>query len=588
MKQRSLRGALEGHPRVLLRAIAAAHGLEDNEPAETLVERLEEHLQRPETVEHLLQTMAPEARQALDYLLAEGGQMPSHRFQRHPLGGELRQLGPGAMEREQPWDRPASATETLFYLGLVYLDFGAAGEFRGQVLYVPTELLSLLPQVDQSPVTFAVPPLSGLPPGVREGSLDLVEDAFVVLSDLQRHTVHAVRGRYLPPDALQRINGRLRHPEPNETLNHERETQRLALLMHLLRALQLVEESEEGLLRPVTARARRWLQLPRTRRLLSLQRAWADDPLWNDLWRIPSLRPERTGWRNDPQRARAALVRWLRQISPGTWYGIADFIRAIKAVDPDFQRPDGDYQTWFIRHAETKQLLTGWENWEQVEGTLLRYYFVAPLAWLAIVDLGYLAPSDKQPFGFRLTPYGARWLGQPADLPSQPARRPMVVAADGRVTVPPGADDWERLHLERLSVPVTEGPGDYLLDRDRVIALLMEGSDVERVLRFLDHTTNNLLPEAVRKRLREWAGEYGRIILDRLVVMEVDDARLLRDLQQRPEISRYFDRPLGPRAIVVREGALPALIEALRGAGHLPRVRVEGHPRPTPPPTPPA
>ncbi len=144
--------------------------------------------------------------------------MPSHRLQRDPLGGELRQLGAGALERVRPWEEPISATERLFYLGLLYSGFGVIGEFRGQTLFIPTDLLDLLPPVERSPVRFELAPLEGVPPGVREGSLPMIEDAFVVLSDLQRRTVHAVKGRYLPPEALHRINERLTTPEAELSL----------------------------------------------------------------------------------------------------------------------------------------------------------------------------------------------------------------------------------------------------------------------------------------------------------------------------------------------------------------------------------
>lgn len=573
MKHRILKTALESHPLILLRAIAMRHDLEAEDASkETLLHDTHDLLSNPERVAQLLAEMDEECRAALDLLIAFGGQMASHRLQRDPLGGELRILGTGAMQRARPWESPISETERLFYLGFIYQDFGIIGDFRGQVLFIPDELLALFPAVESSPIKFEVKPLAGIPPGTRLSSLALVEDAFVVLSDLQRRHVYPLKGRYLPPDALQRINERLKVPESPLALKKERDTQRLALLMHLLRILVLVEETPEGLLKPVAARARKWLQVPRARRLLSLQRAYADDPAWNDLWRIPSLRPQPTGWRNDPHRARTALIGWLRQVPPAEWISIGDFIKAIKRIDPDFQRPDGDYNSWHIRHLESGQMVRGWQNWEQVEGTLLRYYFTAPLFWLGIVDLGYLAPNDKQPFAFRLTPYGTHWLGHEVELPAPPERAPMIICSDGTVTVPRGADDWERMHLERLSLPVEEGQGDYKLDKNKIMTLLMEGSDMQRVVRFLEHATNNVLPDEVRKQLHQWAGGYGRITLEQCIVFEVDDARLLRDLQRQANISVYFERPLGPRIVAVAPQNLQPLITTLRTSGYLPRV----------------
>jgi hypothetical protein len=479
-------------------------------------------------------------------------------------------MGAGALERGKPWEAPVSATEELYYQGILYQDFGAVGDYRGQVLYIPHELLDLLPTVETPPVLFSLAPLDGIPPGVREGNLNMVLDAFAVLSDLQRRNAYAINGRYLPAEALHRINERLTVAEPPEALNHERESQRLALLLHLLRALDLIETIKDGTVKPKTARARKWLELSRARRLLTLQRKWADDPTWNDLWRVPTLRPEATGWRNDPQRARGALLRQLRELEPDTWYGIGDFVKAMKRVDPDFQRPDGDYKSWYIRHAQTGQLLLGWEQWEQVEGALLRYFLAGPLFWLGAVDLGYLAPGERSAFAFKLTAWGARWLGKEVELPSDPVRAPVVIAADGTIHVPPGADDWERLHLERLS-DVTE-QGSYKLNKEKVVALLMEGSDIERVLRFLEQATNGFLPEGAREMMRKWAQGVGRITLEAVTLLEVDDPRLLRDLQRQPQIAQMFLRVVGPKAVVIPAARQAELVAMLRRAGYLPRV----------------
>jgi hypothetical protein len=571
MKPHTLIHALEKYPLVLLRAIAAAHGVETERVGQAaLIETLAAHLNHPDTITALLGQLSEGTRAALSLVGAAGGQLPSHRLQRDPLGGELRQMGAGALERYKPWEAPVSATEELYYLGLLYQDFGAVGDYRGQVLFVPNEVLALLPPVDVPPIRFEIVPLEGIPPGVRDGTLNLVPDAFMVLSDLQRRTVHAVNGRFLPAEALHRINERLSIAEPTEALNQERDSQRLALLLHMLRTLDLIETTRDGTIKPKTTRARKWLELPRARRLLTLQRTWADDPTWNDLWRVPALRPEATGWRNDPKRARTALLRYLRELDPDEWYGIGDFVKVMKRVDPDFQRPDGDYKSWYIRHAQTGQLLLGWENWEQVEGALLRYYFAGPLFWLGVVDLGYLAPGERAPFAFKLTVWGAKWLGKPVELPSDPERAPMVIAADGTIHVPEGADDWERLHLERLSAPTEQGT--YKLNREQVVALLMEGSDIQRVLRFLEHTTNGFLPEAVQDTLRKWALGVGRITLESVTLLEVDDPKLLRDLQRQPHLAQLFVRVVGPKSVIIPTARQSEIVALLRKAGYLPRV----------------
>lgn len=575
MRTRELREALESQPLPILRAIAASHGLESGGRREELIEVLDLHLARPETIARLLAGLDAGERALLDRLVAEGGCLPAHRVQRDPGGGELRQLGAGALERLRPWESPISPTERLWYLGLIYLTFAEVGDFRGQVFFIPDEILALLPPVEKTPVPFEVEgPEVGPPAAVRAADLTIVEDAFAALSEIQRFTTEAVDGRFLPLTALQRLNRRLLLPEPGNW-QHERETQRLGLLLHLLRALNLFTVGRDGHVRLVYPRVRRWLQAPRDRRLLSLQRAWRQDLVWNELWRVPELRIELTGWRNDARRARERVLHWLAQVPVGEWVTISSFIRAIKSVDPDFQRPDGDYDSWYIKQAKTGEFLRGWENWERVEGALISYLLRGPLAWLAVVDLGYHSSTEARAFAFRLTPWGARFLGQPASLPAPPTRAAMQITGEGIVEVPPGADDWERLHLERLTVPLDEPTGPttrYALDKDRLIALIMDGTDPERIVRFLRAATDGALPETVEAQLRAWATGWGRITLRRCLLLETDDPGLLRDLQRQPHLRRFFERQLNNRTVTLDDEQLEALIEALRRAGYLPRL----------------
>ncbi|MER3487202.1 MAG: hypothetical protein C4345_15705, partial [Chloroflexota bacterium] len=97
------------------------------------------------------------------------------------------------------------------------------------------------------------------------------------------------------------------------------------------------------------------------------------------------------------------------------WIALSAFIASVKKLDPDFQRPDGDYERWHIRDAKTGRLLTGFSSWNQVEGALLTFMFEGPLTWLGIVRTG---EQEGASASFQITAFGARALGLThADLP---------------------------------------------------------------------------------------------------------------------------------------------------------------------------
>lgn len=567
MSLQELLESLEQHPVPVLRAIAASHDLDvttvlrDDLPR-TLAARLLDSA----TIANTLDRLTEAERTVLDRLIAEGGAMPAHRVQRE-YGG-VRELGPGRLERERPWDDPISPTERLWYLGLLYPGFGVLGSFRGRVYYIPSDLLPLLPDVDESPVRFEVQATTE-PPETRSADLTFVEDAFVVLSELQLRPSPVEHERFLPAETLARINRRLRVPEPR--VGSEHETQRLGLLLYLLRELGLIAVTRTDTMQPVATRARRWLQVPRYRRLQSLQRTWAGDESWNDLWRVPELRFERTGWRNDPLATRRRVLHWLKEVPTGTWVTIDSFVEAIKRVDPDFQRPTGDYESWYIRDAATGDFLQGWESWNAVEGALLRYLLRGPLLWLNVIAVGYQLGEEPEAVAFRITRSGERFLGHDVELPSPPSSEPIKIEADGTVFVPSNVNDWERLHLERLTVPV-DPPHQYTLDQERVTTALVEGSDPQRILRFLRHISDNRVPEEVVQRFRSWVSGFGQLTIRHLVVLEVDRAGLLQDLRRLPSVRRHIVQQLNETTVVVDAEHVDELVENVRQAGYLPRI----------------
>ena len=147
---KNLRQCLIDCDMAMLRAIAQRRGIKltSNRQRE-VVEQLAEELVQPEFIADILERLKPQEREALESLVAEGGRNKLHLFVRQH--GEIRAFGPGRLERERPWENPVSAAEGLWYSGLIYRAFDEVEGQTSEFVFVPQDLLPLLPEIEKEP-----------------------------------------------------------------------------------------------------------------------------------------------------------------------------------------------------------------------------------------------------------------------------------------------------------------------------------------------------------------------------------------------------------------------------------------------------
>ena len=537
--------------------------------------QLVEAMAVPETVADAWDALPDDQRQALEQLLAAGGRMPLRVFIRD--WGEIRTMGPGRLEREQPWREPVSPAEGLWYSGLISRAFDQGPDGTYEVVFVPPELLAHLPVPPAPPSSFTLEPAPE-PAAMRSADDALLDDACTLLSYLQNERLHPSPDGGWPARHEARLIQRL----------HDLDPARLTFLRHMVHILGWLRVTDSGRLRPDPGPVTGWLQSSTGQQRSVLVAAWRDDPTWNDLFHVPTLCPEDTGaWRNDPLLARKAILRHLKAVyrestercAPDAWYKLDGFAAAVKRVDPDFQRPDGDYNTWYIRDAATGAYHSGFESWDDVERALICYLITTPLAWLGLTDLGAAAP-DEPPDAFRLTPAGAAFLGLAAP-PPEPEHAPLTLHSDFTVLAPP-ARRYERFQLARVADWVTsplagrtEGVGDpfvYRLTPTSLEHARRQGIPVARVLEFLSQITDAPVPRFVEAALTRWETRGAEARLERAVLLHLSSEELMAQITSSPPTRRLIHKQIGPTVALVRERDWPRLVVALGEIGLLPDV----------------
>ncbi len=564
---KALKEALLEHSPQMLRAIAEMNKLDMPEGGsrDQWASHLAVELARPEVVQRAWESLSESEHQILAKMMLNGGRAKAFQLVRDY--GEIRAFGPVALARDRPWLAPANPVERLWYLGLIQRAFDVVGEYRGEIFFIPEEILIHLPKPTVDTTGFAVKTVSA-PQSVIDHADALMWDVFTLMAFVMREEPAVDDEGMLRAEDLRKLDSEFVIQESFKGKDMT-SAPRLSLIVRIARTARLVRPVSGVGLR-IGPQAKNWLRASPQSRRLELLEAWKRERTWNELRYVPSLKLEETGWRNDPRLAREAVLTYLTQCAVGPWISIPSFIAGIKKLDPDFQRLDGDYDRWHIRDADTGKLLTGFSHWNQVEGALVSYLFEGPLLWLGIVSMGAAA---GEPRAFRITDFGARALGlSETDLP-EPVPQRFIAQGDFDVLVPQEAPLYARFQLERMADRVQfDRVSTYHLSRDSLIRLLHHHVTIDQILTFLKRISREPFPKNVEVTLREWAAKYGEITLRRAAILHTRDQNLLKELQHLPDLQPYILEVLSPTVALVAPDRLEEMHTRLQALGYSPRI----------------
>ena len=505
---------LADYPEIQLQVIAELRGafLDGEKNIRAMIDSLGGQITDPTSVLMAFQEITdsyPGARSALDLLLAEGGEMREAQFSREY--GSIRQMGPSKLEREQPWNAPESVAELLYYYGLIGRTYKGEGQNAHTIIFIPSDILPWLPQPttadgEQGLAAAPVPP----PPSSRMLRLEdaFLEDAGTLLGFLHTEGLR-LQGDGTPnPEDIDQLMMRLKSADgfvspfvaPVASANVEEV--RVALLLHLARRLGWLRRADDERVRLTGNRVYAFLEQPRPDQRFSLWEAWRTSEEWNDLERIPGIDCSGGDWQNNPLQTRDAVLRLLGRLQPGAWYSQAEVIGAVKETAPDFQRPTGDYDSWYIRYENQEGFLRGFAHWDAVEGVLLRFLLNGPLYWLSAVDLA--EPSAGDDLLLSLSAWGARWLGHDSETPNEARRRPIVVEDDFSVELPADTPLMDRFRVERFSNWQASYPRYlYQINQRSLNRASDEGVQPDRILAFLSSRASKV-PQRVATGLQKF------------------------------------------------------------------------------------
>ena len=537
--------SLKGHDLNHLQIVAEHWGVELRaRDAHRGLSRLALLLLERDQVEEIVDLLPEAARAALGDLVANAGRLPWQLFTRRY--GEVREMGPARRDRERPDRNPASPAEELWYRALLARSFFDTPNGPQEFAYIPDDLLNLLPDTshpEEGPL--------GRPASPAERAFTIpvndhiLEHACTLLAALRLE---------LPADELEGLAAAWSSgPQP---LN-------LSALQSILSASGLLDE--QGGVQPEPARL--FLEAPRGEALLQLFSAWLHSPDINELRLLPGLGVEGE-WRNDPLQARQAILGFLPGLPKDTWFSLPAFVEAIRQAHPDFQRPAGDYDSWYLRDARSGEFLRGFAHWEAVDGALIRFLICGPLHWFGVLDLA--APAAGEPVtAFRFSDW-AKNLLQNLPVESLPPEEELLrIRSDGSLLVPRGAPRVARYQIARFCVWEKESEDGYRyaltpasLERAR-----QQGLRLSHLMALL-HRYAAAVPPSLLQALERWETSGSQARIERVTLLRVSSPEILQALRLS-RAARFLGDPVGPTSVIVNPGAWRKVLAALAEMGYL-------------------
>ena len=532
-----------------LRIIAEFWGLElDSITADEAREELSASLLDAELAAELIDALSPQADSAIRAIVEEGGRIPWVVFARKY--GDIREMGAGKRDRERPHLKPASTAEILFYRGLLARAFFETEKGSQEFAYIPDDLLELLNNIfyDDSEEKKEVR---------KEPSNESVTDG----EALGRPASPGERGREIPADDsilddATTFLAALRMGKSDWEYNPE--------LQALLASANLVKNNI-----PQTEAVKAFLECPRSEALKMLQTAWLESVSFNELRLMPSIICEGE-WRNEPHETREFLLNLLDAIPEDKWWSLGAFVRDIKQKYADFQRPAGDYDSWFIKRKVDGQYLRGFSYWDQVDGALIKFFITDVLHTLGQVDVS-IAEGAAEPTAFRISSFEGE--KEESDALSLSKGGKISISSNGKISIPRTAPRVIRYQVSRFCEwdDAKNGEYKYHITTNSLTKAKEQGLKAEHLLALLTRHTDAGIPPSLVKALKRWEVNGTEARLQTQVILKVSKPEILEEMR-KSKAAKFLGEVLSPTTVIVKGGAIQKVMEALTELGLLAEV----------------
>jgi len=536
----SLTQSLEGKDLGHIRIVAELWGVEiEAKDALDGIKQISPALLDGDLVQDIFEALPEDAQIAVKELQKEQGRLAWSQFTRKY--GKVRKIGPARRDKEAVHRAPQSTSELLWYRGLIARNFFDSPGGPQEFAYIPDDLLSLMPVTTEVAAAIYGRPARPAERNVVAKAGDLIlDEACTLLASLRMgmdtKAVEEAEDWQTPP----------------------------IVLMALLRAAGILDAKDHPNLEAV----QEFLEADRGVVLKQLVSIWLSSEDFNELRLLPGIRAEGK-WENEALHSRHFLLGILRALPKGNWWNLASLVSDVKERRADFQRPSGDYDSWYLVDEESGEYLRGFEYWERVDGALIEFLIRGPLHWLGILDL---AAGEKGEDGksFRFSGWAMDLLSGKAPKRPRPDQEKLIIDSQGQIQASRFVPRAVRYQVARFCSweKPKKGIYRYRLEAESLQKAQLAGLDIAQLLKLLKSNASTDIAPNLLQALKRWENEGTQAKMKEMIVLRVNSAEMLKALRDS-RAARYLGEPLGPNAIEVKTGAREHVMRVLTELGYL-------------------
>jgi hypothetical protein len=488
--------------------------------------------------------LSESARQAMLDLKILGGTQPWVEFARRY--GDIRVMGSARRNRERPDHTPINTAEELYYAGMIGKEFLPGANEPQEYAFIPREILLFL-KSDQNP--------DDAPPGHAALSEEI--------------QVTRLATTHLIDDACTFLAAKRCEMKKNQFKDWLFSVSS-DFLFALLQSCNIIDAS--GM--PDAQKVRTFLEISRSEALHFLYQNWLVSSTVNELRLLDGLIFEGT-WENHPQPARQTIIDLLRKIPADTWWDLESFVQDIKKIIPDFQRPAGDYDSWYIRSAINGQYLRGFSSWDEVDGFLIRFLIIQPLHLLGLVDLASLE-KNNEPIAFRWTRWASSLLdGHPPSI-KEPILGKIHLFNSGLLTVPRSASRPARYQIARFCQWENRKGDDfrYRISPAGFQQASRQGLSPAQLIPFLHKVAENPLPPGILQAVEHWDKTGTTTHMQTAIFLRLENPETMEKLQHS-RAARFINEVITPTTCLIKKGSQEIIRDTLAELGYLMDIEVD-------------